>query len=270
MPLISKNSQIPKAANMNNINEIKAQYPSLQKWSDEYAFELYKKIREHQLITEFLYTVSPTKTTEQIVKQAGYGISIQSLNSSIIRLKFDTLTKEYLDKVNKVMDSFGWYPSYIRGREKDAGKYSTNVNKFIEKHGVVITYEAKYDVEIVPSTQYAYHLTFDLKWPKIKVLGLTPKTQGKLSDHPGRIYVLFGELSENDMNEFGFNLLNAYIHKEKVESIYLLKIDLSKTKDTKFFADPNYYGAEDEKAAFTYQNIPPNAISVDKKIKAKY
>lgn len=32
------------------IDEIKMQYPSLQKWSDTHAFELYKKIQEHQRI----------------------------------------------------------------------------------------------------------------------------------------------------------------------------------------------------------------------------
>jgi len=52
-----------------NINEIKKQYPSLQKWSDTHAWGLYKKIQEHQLITEFLSTVSPSKTLPQVLKQ---------------------------------------------------------------------------------------------------------------------------------------------------------------------------------------------------------
>ena len=77
------------------------------------SFELYKKIQEHQLITEFLYTVDPKKTTQQIIKQAGYGVRI-SYETDKIYLTFDTLKKEYLDKVNKVMDALGWYPSYIQ------------------------------------------------------------------------------------------------------------------------------------------------------------
>jgi len=33
-----------------NINEIKQQYPLLQKVSDHYAFEMYKNIRSEELI----------------------------------------------------------------------------------------------------------------------------------------------------------------------------------------------------------------------------
>ena len=96
-----------------------------------------------------------------------------------------------------------------------------------------------------------------------EAFGLTPKTEGKLSNHPGRIYVLLQEKGEDDMLEFGFNLLNTYLNRDKVKEMYLLRIDLSKLKDVKFFTDPNFYMGE---AAWTYQNIPPFAIEVDKKI----
>jgi hypothetical protein len=250
------------------IEEIKNQYPSLQKWSDTHAFELYKKIQEHQLITEFLHTINPKKTTQQLIKQAGYGVQI-NYTSNKISLTFDTLKKDYLDKVNKVMDSFGWYPAYIDN--KDGGKYSDKISSFINKYEITIIYEAKYDQEVVPTSNYVYHLTPDLKWSKIKTLGLTPKTQGKLGDHPGRIYLLASidnlEDFGGDINDVASTLLNSYVNKDKVNEMYLLKIDLGQLKNHKFFNDPNFFIGE---AIWTYQNIPPSAISIDRKIDVTY
>jgi hypothetical protein len=251
------------------IEEIKRQYPSLQKWNDNYAFELYKKIQEHQLITEFIYTVDPKKTTQQILKQAGYGVQINYTNNKIT-LTFDTLKKDYLDKVNKVMNNFGWYPAYIDN--KDGGKYSSKISNFINKNEITIIYEAKYDQEIIPTSDYAYHLTPDIKWPKIKALGLTPKTQGKLGDHPGRIYLLTNienlEDFGGDIDDISFALLSSYINKDKVTEMLLLKIDLKQLKkDHKFFEDPNFFMGD---AVWTYQNIPPSAISIANKINVTY
>lgn len=252
----------------NLIEEIKNQYPSLQKWSDTHAFELYKKIQEHQLITEFLYTVNPEKTTQQVIKQAGYGVRI-NYGTGKIYLTFDTLKKDYLDKVNKVMDNFGWYPAYIDN--KNGGKYTTKVANFIDKHEITVIYEAKYDQEAIITSRYAYHLTPDIKWSKIKALGLTPKTQGKLGDHPGRVYLLSNvenlEDFGGDINDVAFTLLNSYVNKDKVQEMYLLKIDLAQLKNHKFFDDPNFFMGE---AVWTYQNIPPSAISIDRKINVTY
>ena len=249
-----------------NINEIKKQYPSLQKWSDTHAFELYKKIQEHQVITEFLSTVSPSKTLPQIIKQAGYGVTFPSNwenNPKNITLIFDTLDKNYLNKVNKVMDSFGWFPSYIGGYTTDSGKYSTSVDKYIGKHEVEVKYEAKYDQEIVPISKYAYHITPDIKWSRIKVIGLTPKTQGKLGDHPGRIY-LTSNIEKDTLEELAYALWEASTNKDKINEMYLLQIDLSQLKNHKFFEDPNFFMGE---AMWTYQNIPPSVINVIDKFK---
>lgn len=251
---------------MKNINEIKKQYPSLQKWSDTHAFELYKKIQEHQLITEFLYTVSPNKTLPQLIKQAGYGVQFPSNweeNPKTITLIFDTLDKDYLDKVNKIMDNFGWYPSYVGGYTKNAGKYSTSIDKNIGKHEVEVKYEAKYDQEVILKSKYAYHITPDIKWPKIKIIGLTPKTQSKLGDHPGRIY-LVANADKDQLEELAYALGETALNKDKIHEMYLLQIDLSQLKNYKFFEDPNFFLGD---AVWTYQNIPPSVINVIDKFK---
>lgn len=246
-----------------NVSEIKQQYPYLQKVSDHYAFEMYKNIMSEQIITEFLYTVHPEITVKQVVKQAGYGIHINHSENKIT-LTFDTLTKEYLDKVNKVMDKFGWYPSYIDN--KNGGKYSTNIDNFIGKHEIVIGYEAKYDTQAKLDSKYLYHLTPDILYPKIKISGLTPKSQSKLSNHPERIYLL-NPTDDDDMEEIAITLWNSISNNKLKDSIgdyYLLRIDTSKLPNHKFFEDPNFWMGNG--AVWTYQNIPPSAISVDKLI----
>ena len=221
-----------------NINEIKQQYPLLQKVSDHYAFEMYKNIMSEQMITEFLYTVDPEITAKQIIKQAGYGVHINHSKNKIT-LTFDTLTKDYLDKVNKVMDKFGWYPSYIDN--KNGGKYLTNIDHFIGKHEIVIEYEAKYDTQAKLDSKYVYHLTPDILYPKIKISGLTPKSQSKLSNHPERIYLL-NPTDDDDMETIAITLWNSISNSKLKNSIgdyYLLRIDTSKLPNHKFFEDPN-------------------------------
>lgn len=250
-----------------NINEIKQQYPLLQKVSDHYAFEMYKNIMSEQMITEFLYTVDPEITAKQIIKQAGYGVHINHSKNKIT-LTFDTLTKDYLDKVNKVMDKFGWYPSYIDN--KNGGKYLTNIDHFIGKHEIVIEYEAKYDTQAKLDSKYVYHLTPDILYPKIKISGLTPKSQSKLSNHPERIYLL-NPTDDDDMETIAITLWNSISNSKLKNSIgdyYLLRIDTSKLPNHKFFEDPNFWMGNG--AVWTYQNIPPSAISVDKLITVNY
>lgn len=254
-----------------NIHEIKKQYPSLQKWSDTHALSFHSSIQEQQLIKEFLYTVDPKKTGLQLVKQVGYDIGYLSFirrGDTVIKLKFTFkgFLKENLQKVNTFFEKFGWYPAFIEAR--NGGPYSKTVANFLDFKNVSIYYEAKYDREIVPSQEYIYHLTPDIKWKAIQAFGLTPKTQGKRSDHPGRIYLLENiEDPDVDIEEIAFTLLDGYEYKEKVKEMLLLKIDLSKLKKHRFFEDVNFYMGN---AIWTYENIPPFAISIERKIDVVY
>lgn len=254
-----------------NINEIKQQYPSLKKWDDNCAFELYRRIQEQQLIKEFLSTVEPTKTAFQLFKQLGHNIghlNYGKKDGNIIKLifTFSDHLKNNIDRVNKFFDKFGWYPSFIEPNKIDGGSYSSKFKDFENMRNITVVYEPLYEMEVIPS-KHLYHLTPDIKWPKIKAFGLTPKTQSKISDHPGRIYLLnrIDNLEEygGDVWDIAFNLLDSYKFKDRVKEMYLLKIDVSKLKDIHFFDDPNFYMGE---AVWTYQNIPPYAISIENKI----
>ena len=98
---------------------------------------------------------------------------------------------------------------------------------------------------------------------KIKTIGLTPKTQGKLGDHPGRVY-LVANAGKDQLEELAYALGETSLNKDKINEMYLLQIDLSQLKNHKFFEDPNFFMGD---AVWTYQNIPPSAINIIDKFK---
>lgn len=119
---------------------------------------------------------------------------------------------------------------------------------------ISIAIEAKYDVEIDNNSlpEYLYHTTLTNKVPKIKKMGLSPKSGEKMSMHPSRIYVATSELQAIKL---AYMMSRAHPEEDRV----ILKIDTSKLRSqARFFVDPNA-----DEAIYTYINIPPNAISVD-------
>jgi hypothetical protein len=259
---------------LKTIKELKNEYPSLKVWADHLIPAAYKKILEEQLITEFLYTINPIKTSSQIQKQLGDVVYVDFIrrDNEIIKIKltFKDKLENDIKKVNDFMDKFGWYPSFID--TKNGGKYSNNVIKFFGFKNISVIYEPKYEnKEIEINEKYIYHITPDIKWPKIRTNGLTPKNQMKISDHPERIYLLKNinnlESFGGDITEISFRLLQDYPYKDKVKDMYLLEIDVSKLNDIVFFEDLNFWIGE---GIWTYQGIPPNAISIKEKINMIY
>ncbi len=246
------------------INFIKEQYPFLKEANDFYVIGTYQRIQEEQLITEFLYTVDSYKVAPLIKKEFGNNIQIEinkNKNSEIILIKIFIPLKDILDKLVEKLNIYGYFIANISNGFKSE-KYKDIPEEWLNRDGLVLKFEPKYDPEYIPQGK-VYHLTPDVNYRKIKTLGLTPKTQGKISDHPGRIY-LYDELYEgNDNIDLAIELWNKYEYKKIVEYMYLLEIDLSKLKDHKFFEDPNFYIGN---AFWTFQNIPPYTITFINKI----
>ena len=254
---------------MERVKRLINQYPSLRLWADHLVESAYEDLIEgQQLILEFLHTIEASKTTQQLEKRYPNKVAVEYryVDDSVvgISIKFLDKLEESLKEINDFMESFGWYPAFI-GKDSDHGKYSAKVNKFFGFKEVSILYEPKYNQEIdVAGYPFLYHITPDIKWPKIKHYGLTSKSQGKLADHPGRVYLA---TEFDDELEVAFSLYNSYENKDRVKEMYLLEIDTSKLSEVIFFKDPNFFQG---KAIWTYQNIPPNAIRVSKRIDVTY
>ena len=161
-----------------------------------------------------------------------------------------------ISKVLSLANNLGYFPSVVKYEldnkaEQYTGKYNpSEFRDLILKRRptyLIFNFEAKYD-PIVKVPRYVYHLTADKNIPKIKEIGLTPKTQGKRSTHPERIYV---SLSKKD-SDFLFRNLKAYFGKGKGVELVIDTTDLNQT----FYQDPNFKG----QGVYTYANIPPQAI----------
>lgn len=258
---------------MKKLNEFKEKadnirklYPKLQKHNDVWVNELYESVKSHQLITEFLtQTIQPIKTRDLINKEFNGLFSDIYVEDDSITISF--LLKKHennIEKINKKMISYGYFPAYIIGDKKSI-KYSKDKLDILLKENSIylkIKYEAKYDTEIINQPDHLYHLCPDISYKKIEIMGLTPKTQSKISTHPERIYLL-EPCSNDEMEDIAFELWEKHKNRYLIKYYYMLLIDLEKLK-IHLYKDPNFLMTNG--GVWTYENIPPIYITLEKKI----
>jgi hypothetical protein len=167
----------------------------------------------------------------------------------------DTFDFSKINKVLTLVNNLGYFPSmftYFDDNDSDfTEKYTPAFFKDVlineKPKSIFLQFEAKYDV-IVDVPKYVYHITSTYNINKIKKIGLTPKTQSKISTHPDRIYV---SLSEEYSNEIYWQIRGDFRNHTGIE----LVIDTSQL-DQSFYEDPNFQTM----GVYTYKNIPPQAI----------
>lgn len=249
--------------------EIVEQYPAFGMWGWGHARTFYADfLKEHaEPLLEFLSTFSTKDTIKRIANLKIEGVShayeIPDTNKVLIVLQI--VDKAHVDKVNAELDKLGWFPATIQ--LNDSGfqtKYSSTIDSVLKNttrtYPLVIIYEAKYDQQIEITEGYLYHVTPDIKWPRILTAGLTPKSQAKLSDHPGRIYLIhkFNQEPISYFKSMADMFYNTYKNKDLVRDMYVLQVDISKVKNAKFYKDNNFLVGD---AVWTNENIPPYAIT---------
>lgn len=153
-------------------------------------------------------------------------------------------TEDEVGRIKNFLKFCGWYKAT---EESDGDKVSLIFEK-----------EHMKDEEAVKDFNAAYHVTSYKKVEKILRQGLTPKHNDRLGYHPSRVY-LFPDNTCDVINlRFVGEMLHYQTyHKPRNEDYAILKVDLSNANDIKFYLDPNADGA-----VFTYDNIPPNLITV--------
>lgn len=250
-----------------NFEEKKELYPIIKKMGKFQGSRLLESIESDMSLNEML---NMSLNHSQLKKQL-------EIISDIIEIEYDeslkgndgpiTVTfKPHTDipRINQRLDAFGWFPSYIttfrKGRKFADFKIS---DSDIRIAPFKIRYEPKFDTPIsLDYLDYVYHVTTDIAYNKIKIIGLTPKSQSKLANHPGRIYVLTSD-DRDIIEETALALLTTYKNKDRVKNIIVLKIDCKYLDNHNFYEDPNFFIDE---GLWTQQNIPPVAISMYKTI----
>lgn len=178
---------------------------------------------------------------------------------------------EQLKKVMSIADVSGWIfiGAAIRyGGEAEEQITERNFDALLSKlhllppkTTIMFNLEAKHGHEIndIQKTHSVlYHITPTKNVEKIMKIGLTPRTQNKIANHPERIYL------GTNLKELQSGLLNAMKMTTEEKDWTILKIDTSffTKPGVKLFTDPMY-----DFGMYTLSNIPPYYITIEKQIK---
>lgn len=244
---------------------LKEQYPALRMWSDTHAIISHQKFEEdHTFIREFIEPVDANKVASIIGGEFSAKTWVENIkNSKFVFIEIKHASHFIINKIEERMSVFNYHSAGYNIGYDLKYKFYQKLPQYLHNEDVVIQFEPSKDTQI-ESEPFTYHFTPDFNWKKIRTLGLTPKTQSKLSNHPGRIY-LVNKLDENNFEELAIELWDKSKNKNIIGNMELLEIDMSKLRNHKFYEDPNFhfYGGE---AIYTYENIPPYTITHIKSI----
>ena len=227
-------------------------------------FTMSKELKESPLMEGVFSTYEPEKVKRYLEKRYGKYAFVETFendnNVTIFRIGV------YNDEENKhVVDSdmalCGYFPS-----ETKVSKDGTTLYIYYEPR-----HQNKVN-ELVQDEEYIYHLTHTNKVNKILKNGLVPKTNNKKFLYPDRIYCFLHEPDVDDCLILMKQFYNEELKKAKQKNITvyngtytLLKIDTELVKNIDFSYDPNAIDC-----VYTYDNIPPQAITIERVIEQEY
>lgn len=245
-----------------DIKKIHELYPFSHNLVEHIAFGHYYKIYEEcQIIKEYIRTVPIEQTINNLPDAIKSGMTIKKdATGKNILIIFDNLNQDLLDKINKQLNSFGWYPTTVGINKFGGGTYKQKIKDFINKQNVPILYLPTTTEKVDKLHPYLYHLIPDISYKKVKMVGLITKTQSKIGNHPDRIY-LFNGLPTN-ISDISDYLLLHHREKNRINEMYLLQIPTNKLYGWDFYKEDEFKLAA---AIWTYQMIPPGYITVIKK-----
>ncbi len=171
-------------------------------------------------------------------------------------------SKDEFDNIIRLINNMGWFPSvyYLENQPKKYD-YNTFIKLIESNYELLLEIKAKFDIQVdsdtIDSIDELYHISPTVNEDKILKIGLAPKNKEKIATHPSRIYFAFdykdAEFLAKDRN---FNQGKKHMTIFKVDMI-----ELNKRRLIRFFKDPDFEGG-----IYTYENIPPQFISVEKRI----
>ena len=222
---------------------------------------LRKKLREALLLYEGLIKTYSVEETLRMLDNI-------DISEDCIRVYYNNTPKFYIliennkdsfNILNQKFDLYGWFFS-----DAEVGdNYYKNIEDVFKLNidKIWVSFSAKFDVLLSVSerSNYYYHVTTKYKLDNILKIGLTPKTNSKIANHPDRIYLLTinnNEIIEQLIHElFMSNTLDYKYKKEYV----LLRIYIPNTPPLRLFRD-----SETEGGVYSIDNIKPEKIKVIK------
>jgi hypothetical protein len=187
-------------------------------------------------------------------------------NRFYVLIRNGTITSKVFNWIIQSTNARGWIPTYFTvGNDKKTIPYESdeifgsylNTGKTIK-----LTFDAKFDNEYGESefsSGVAYHVTPMGYKEKILEKGLAPKSKNKKAAHSARIYLSIG------MGGIDKILQDPKFYPKETQFV-IFKIDMKsllRERSIRFFEDPAFVGF----GCYTYENIPPKFITIEKEIK---
>ena len=147
--------------------------------------------------------------------------------------------------------------NYISEKFTEDKLYSF-ISQYSDLDYIYVTLEAKFDVEIDSKDwpDKLYHITRQEVLPKIIRIGLTPRSEFKISTYPERIY--FGIEYKRVINLTHKFKNQARLKGKEDQKFAILEIDTKSINYLRLFDDPNFKGY----GYYALVNVPPKAIKV--------
>lgn len=180
-----------------------------------------------------------------------FDIKIKDKDNNSLSIFLNFTYKEINESIINLMNNMGWFPSYItiyKDNLKRGFKYD---EKLLNNSNIKIIFESKFDEKVEDKYDKLYHVTVSNKVNKIKKVGLSPKSNHRLSNHPDRVYLTV------DPNKILISFLNLDKLYGKNVEYEILEIDNSGSDNIELYYDPNF-----DDGFYTYDNIHPDKISV--------
>ena len=208
-------------------------------------------------LAEGLISSQPIERVVDVVKRKWPTVRVHEDATSPLYVLFfrgdDVLVPSFVQTFARMISTMGWYvASYYlnKGPVRRLNLADVTPDTLV---GFLI--EAKYDKQIEDVPPVLYHVAPSEYADKILRIGLSPRSQGKRSDHPDRVYLATDEESVFDIADTFF--------KDRQHSQTIFSIDTSKlVAGTRFFRDPNYTIDGVVYGYYTMDNIPPAALEV--------
>lgn len=210
------------------------------------------KLVHEGLIYSFSYSKFKEKLNDILTKYKIEGYEIIQSEDGLFLINFKPIKDINLyNDIISLLNVSGYYiSSYNSG---DGIVYSNlGIDDFMEYKKLNVTFNKNFDFEDTGIKLFLYHVTDEKHINKIKQIGLTPKSNKMIDNHPDRIY-LFGSI--DDINSF---ISNKSYYVEDFNPVKL-KINIKSLPKIKLYKDPKYTNID---AYYTYDNIPSYSIKI--------
>lgn len=241
-----------------NIPDVSDLISNVSYANDAFVQDNISEMNEGLIMTHDINSVKNIICRKFNLRPQQFCITSRNFDNTIVYLGVIILEKgasqNVIGEIKHYMQTFGYFecvkPKYVE--EKIVLVFEPHFSKDISK-------------EIRDKYKILYHATPAIYVNKILKNGLVPKSKNTLFFYPSRVYCMRG----NNLSDERIKLLKNVQTQRGIKTHHdnneytILSISVSKIpQNVKFYADPMA-----PHAIFTHDNIPPQAISIQGKLK---